>query len=296
MQEQGTTRHWSQYTTAKRAPATSLRNADEEGNRRLTQMVESDLRVELRKVEISSQSPSNDTNAEDSEDAELAPLGRQPAFGAGDSPRRTWRMVGMLGVRKWRGNARAGGPDEIAERRVTEVQLLRAGQAGDRRALEQLLVPYERPLYALCRGILGHADDAEDAVQETFLRALRAMPAFLGDAAVRSWLYRIAVNVCLDRKRPHRPTEPWDEERWSATDHAGSPERIALRHLRLSEALGRLLPRQRVILLLKELEGWSVGEIAFAMSWNEKKVYNELYRARRVLADWQRRDAAEGDE
>ena len=205
-------------------------------------------------------------------------------------------MVGMLGVRKWRWDARAGGPDEIAERPVTETQLLRAGQAGDRTALEQLLVPYERPLYALCRGILGHADDAEDAVQETFLRALRALPAFRGDAAVRSWLYRIAVNVCLDRKRSYQPTEPWDEERSPAVSHAGSPESIALRHLHLMEALGCLLPRQRVILLLKELEGWSVGEIAVAMRWNEKKVYNELYRARRVLADWQRRDAAEGEE
>jgi RNA polymerase sigma-70 factor, ECF subfamily len=159
-----------------------------------------------------------------------------------------------------------------------------------------LLAPHERPLYALCRGILGHVDDAEDAVQETFLRALRALPAFRGEAAVRSWLYRIAVNVCLDRKRAQRPTEPWDEECAPASAPAGSPESIALRHLRLMEALGCLLPRQRVILLLKELEGWNVGEIAVAMRWNEKKVYNELHKARRVLADWQRRDAAEGDE
>jgi RNA polymerase sigma-70 factor (ECF subfamily) len=205
-------------------------------------------------------------------------------------------MVGMLGVRKWGWDARARGAGEIAEGPVAEAQLLRAGQAGDRSALEQLLVPYERPLYALCRGILGHADDAEDAVQETFLRALRALPAFRGDAAVRSWLYRIAVNVCLDRKRSHQPTELWDEERSPAISPTGSPESIALRHLRLTEALGCLLPRQRVILLLKELEGWSVGEIAVAMRWNEKKVYNELYRARRALADWQRRDAAEGEE
>jgi RNA polymerase sigma-70 factor (ECF subfamily) len=205
-------------------------------------------------------------------------------------------MVGMLGVRKWPWDARAGGRDEIAERPVTESQLLRAGQAGDRAALEQLLVPYERPLYALCRGILCHADDAEDAVQETFLRALHALPTFRGEAAVRSWLYRIAVNVCLDRKRSYQPTEPWDEEQSPATPCAGSPESIALRHLRLMEALGCLLPRQRVILLLKELEGWRVAEIAVAMRWNEKKVYNELYKARRVLADWQRRDAAEGEE
>ena len=205
-------------------------------------------------------------------------------------------MVGMVGARRWRWESRAARPDETTEAPVTEAHLLRAGQAGDRMALEQLLVPYERPLYALCRGILGHADDAEDAVQETFLRALRALPGFRGDSAVRSWLYRIAMNVCLDRKRSHQPTEPWDEDRLPVSSPSHSPESIALRHLRVLEALDSLLPRQRVILLLKELEGWSVCEIAAAMRWNEKKVYNELYKARRVLAEWQRRDAAEGEE
>ena len=205
-------------------------------------------------------------------------------------------MVGMVGARRWRWESRAARPDETTVAPVTEAHLLRAGQAGDRMALEQLLVPYERPLYALCRGILGHADDAEDAVQETFLRALRALPGFRGDSAVRSWLYRIAMNVCLDRKRSHPPTEPWDEDRLPVSSPSHSPESIVLRHLRVLEALDSLLPRQRVILLLKELEGWSVCEIAAAMRWNEKKVYNELYKARRVLAEWQRRDAAEGEE
>src|SRR5438094_2833262 len=175
-------------------------------------------------------------------------------------------MVGMLGVRKWRWDARAGGPDQIAERPVTESQLLRAGQAGDRTALEQLLVPYERPLYALCRGMLGHADDAEDAVQETFLRALRGLPAFRGDAAVRTWLFRIAVNLCLEWKRARRPTEPWEEQR--AAPPTTSPEAIVVRDLRVLEALHALLPRHRAILLLKELEGWSIAEIGPAMRWD----------------------------
>jgi DNA-directed RNA polymerase specialized sigma24 family protein len=61
------------------------------------------------------------------------------------------------------------------------------------------------------------------------------------------------------------------------------------------EALGSLLPRHRAILLLKELDGWSVGEIAAAFGWNKNRVRNELSRARRTLADWRRRDAAEGD-
>ncbi len=113
---------------------------------------------------------------------------------------------------------------------------------------------------------------------------------------MRSSRYRIAVNVCLDRKRSHHPTEPWDEELLRVAGHSPSPERLALHHPRLIEALDTLLPRQRVILLLRELEGWSVEEIAVAVGWKEKRVYNELYRARLKLAEWRRRDAGEGEE
>lgn len=198
-------------------------------------------------------------------------------------------MVGMVGVQKWRAVS------EIEEGRGAELHLLRAGQAGDHAALEKLLSPYERPLYALCRGILGHADDAEDAVQETFLRALRALPGFRAEAAVRSWLFRIAVNVCLDWKRARHPTEPWDEEQSPGYADTRSPETIALCQLEVIEALDTLLPRHRAILLLKELEGWSAAEIAAVLRCTRKRVENELYKARRALADWRRRDADEGD-
>ena len=86
--------------------------------------------------------------------------------------------------------------------------LVAAARARDRLALERLLTPHERPLYTLCLGILRNRDDAEDAVQEAFLRALRAMPTFRGDSSVRTWLQRIAVNVCLDWKRARRDALP----------------------------------------------------------------------------------------
>jgi RNA polymerase sigma-70 factor (ECF subfamily) len=195
----------------------------------------------------------------------------------------------MIGIREWPAvNESEGGP-------AAEAVLLRAGQAGDAAALEQLLGLHKAPLYALCRGILGHVDDAQDAVQETYLRALRALPRFRGDSHFRTWLFRIAINVCLKWKATHHPTEPWDEE-WSHTPAAvASPEAVALRHLRVMEALSCLTPRHRAILLLKELEGWSMAEIAASMGWNEKRVDNELYKARRALADWRRRDTGEGE-
>jgi RNA polymerase sigma-70 factor, ECF subfamily len=171
-----------------------------------------------------------------------------------------------------------------------EAALLRAARAGNREALERLVALHKRALYALCYGILGHPEDAEDAVQETFLRGLRALAEFRGDAAFRTWLYRIAVNLCLKSKAAHRSTAAWDEERTGARPEAVSPEAIALRRLRMREALSALRPQHRAVLLLKEREGWSMAEIGRALGWSEKRVENELYRARRALVAWRQRD------
>lgn len=171
--------------------------------------------------------------------------------------------------------------------------LLQAALAGDRAALEQLLGEHERPLLVLCRGMLGHVQDAEDAVQETFLHALRALPTFRGDSDFRTWIFRIAINLCLNRKRNQRPTEAWDESR-EPQPATASPETIALRQLQVREALAALEPRRRTVFLLKVLMGWSVAEIADATGWNRIRVQNELSRARQTLARW-RQDAGEGE-
>src|SRR5262249_43133620 len=148
---------------------------------------------------------------------------------------------------------------------------------------------------ALCYGILTHAEDAEDAVQETFLRALRALPQFRQEAAFRTWLFRIAVNVCLKCRGARRPAVPLPEGQLSDPPDSPSPEVIALRRMSVFEALSVLLPRQRAILLLKEREGWSVEEIAAGLRWSERQVRYELSKARRTLVSW-RCDAEEGGE
>jgi RNA polymerase sigma-70 factor (ECF subfamily) len=185
---------------------------------------------------------------------------------------------------------------EVPEGPAEEIALLRAIRSGDREALEQLVSLQKQSLFALCHSILGHAEDAEDAVQETFLRALRALPRFRGEAAFRTWLLRIALNVCLNWKRDRRPSEPWDEAHPLSLTDADSPETIALRHLRMREALNALRPHYRVVFLLKEREGWSMAEIGAALQWNEKRVENALYQARRALAAWRQREAVEGEE
>jgi RNA polymerase sigma-70 factor, ECF subfamily len=207
----------------------------------------------------------------------------------------------MVKIQHWLGDCCVAAPGESDEGPAAEARLLRDAQAGDPAALERLVARHKRPLFALCYGFLGHAEDAEDAVQETFLRALRALPRFRGDATLRTWLFRIAVNTCLNWKR--------DRSRDPASDRAGaldedysptllatdSPETIALRHLQVLEALRALLPRHRAILLLKEREGWSLAEIAAALGWKEKRVERELSRARHALAAWRQQDTVEGD-
>lgn len=186
------------------------------------------------------------------------------------------------------------------ERRSSEAVLVRAAQAGDRAALEQLVALYKQPLFVLCYGILGHVQDAEDAVQETFLRVLRTLSDFRGDASFRTWLFRVAVNLCLDCKRAAtrsaeiRTTEPWDEEQPVSSVPTLSPEAVALDRLQVLEALQNLPPRHRALLLLKEREGWSLVEIAAALRCSPIRVKNELAKARRSLVEW-RREVGEGE-
>jgi RNA polymerase sigma-70 factor, ECF subfamily len=191
----------------------------------------------------------------------------------------------MVTLRQWAGVA------EIDGEAGREAALLRAGRAGDPAALEELLALHQPALHALCCGLLGHAQEAEDAVQETFLRALHALPGFRGEAAFRTWLFRIALNLCLRWKSSRPATEPWDEA--CSLTPTPSAETVALRHLRVQEALSRLQPRQRAVLLLKEREGWSMVEIGQALGWKPNRVEYELQKARRVLVAW-RREADEG--
>lgn len=173
----------------------------------------------------------------------------------------------------------AGATDRLADAR-----LLADARAGDGRALGRLLEPHEAPLYRLCLGVLHHPQDAEDAVQEAFIRAIKSLGGFRADAGLRTWLYRIALNVCLERKRSARPVEPLYEE--TLVTEAGSLEDAALARMRAMEALATLKPHHRAALVMKEVEGFSVEEIGAAMGWNRKKAENELYQARRALAEW----------
>jgi RNA polymerase sigma-70 factor (ECF subfamily) len=179
------------------------------------------------------------------------------------------------------------------------------------RPAEQLEV--HRPaLVGHCYRMLGSAAEADDAVQETLVRAWRALDGFDGRASLRTWLYRIATRVCLDalddrarRERPvgvgpagtvddelvERPRTHWLEPipDLHALPADGDPaERAALRQsIRLAfvAALQRLPPRQRAALLLAEVLGWPATEIAAALETTVPAVNSALQRARATLAE-----------
>ncbi|WP_395146318.1 RNA polymerase sigma factor [Armatimonas sp.] len=163
---------------------------------------------------------------------------------------------------------------------LSDRDLLNRARSGNSEAIRALLTPHEPLLFRLCLAILGNRADAEDAAQETLLAAIRALPKFRGDAQLSTWLVRIARNICTKR----RPAALSLDD--AALSVAG-PEDAALERVVLQEALAHLTELQRTCLVLQAVEGWSIAEIAQSLSVTQKKVENELYRARKALARWE---------
>ncbi|SKC57067.1 sigma-70 family RNA polymerase sigma factor [Krasilnikoviella flava] len=175
-----------------------------------------------------------------------------------------------------------------------------------------LLEPYRRELTGYCYRMLGGAFEADDAVQETLLRAWRSYDKFEGRSSLRSWLYRIATNVCFDHlgssKRRERPMglggpQPAEEQyfgdvlaedRWlepvpddAVLPREGDPADVAVgrESIRLAfvAALQHLPARQRAVLVLREVLRWSAAEVAALLDTTVASVNSALQRARATL-------------
>ncbi|MFE3325294.1 sigma-70 family RNA polymerase sigma factor [Streptomyces sp. NPDC059176] len=178
---------------------------------------------------------------------------------------------------------------------------------------DSLLEGYRRELTGYCYRMLGSAFEAEDAVQDTMVRAWRSLEKFEGRSSLRSWLYRIATNVCLDMLNAgNRRARPMDLSAPTPVAHAqltarpevtwlepvpdgrvlppvGDPadtavERESIR-LAFVAALQHLPPRQRAVLILREVLAWKAAEVAELLDTSVASVNSALQRARATLAD-----------
>ena len=201
------------------------------------------------------------------------------------------------------GTHKAGGDSApVTGGSVDERQLVRRAQKGDKAAFETLVQRHQHRVFAVARGILKRQEDVEDIAQQVFVKAYFSLKRFDQRAAFSTWLYKITVNECWDvlRKRKARPLvyeADFSEEQskqYSAPEREASKapdtsDRMALRE-QLERMLGQLDKRDRAMLVLKEVEGFSVEEIAESMGLNANTVKVRLFRARRRIIEYSRRE------
>jgi RNA polymerase sigma-70 factor (ECF subfamily) len=180
--------------------------------------------------------------------------------------------------------------------------LLLAARHGDRSAFDRLVAPHRRELHAHCYRMLGSVHDADDAVQDTMLRAWRGLGGFAGRSSLRTWLITIATNACLALSRRngrrHLPIDlrstargedvAWLEPYPTTTDPAdGSPEATIQRQesveLAFVAAVQQLSAHQRAVLLLRDVLGYSAEETASVLGTTVTAANSALARARRQL-------------
>jgi RNA polymerase sigma-70 factor (ECF subfamily) len=165
---------------------------------------------------------------------------------------------------------------------------------GDKAAFEELVLKYQDRIYNLCRHMLGNAHDAQDAAQDTFIKAHRNLTKFKPEASLYTWLYRIAVNTCLDyKKRPFfeslfQNSDKGEEFNVEGPSEGPSPERLYESKqigYALQKGLKQLSLKLRSVIILKEIEGLSYEEIAEALETSVGTVKSRISRARDELRE-----------
>jgi len=183
---------------------------------------------------------------------------------------------------------------------VSDEILVKKSQKGDYLSFEELVKRYEKKIYSLAYRIMGNKEDASDVLQETFLQAFKKLSGFKGKAKFSTWLYRIAVNICLMRKRKQKKmetvsldvpilTKKEDEikrelgDDWSESPLATLENKEVKKTL--SEAIGLLPEEYRTVFLLRGLNGLSNEEVAKVLKISLPAVKSRLHRARLFLRD-----------
>ena len=217
----------------------------------------------------------------------------RPALNAGR--RRSLKRWWASGASGGRRDAGRPGPRRVGLVSDDDREAVRRVQAGDTEAFEPLVEKYKRKVFRLAYQVLRDQEEALDVAQEAFVKAFRALPAFKGDSAFYTWLFRITMNVALDRKRQRAtrvkslgaedvPPEEWER---TATSTDPDPEDVASgaeRRERIRKGLDSLSEHHRTIIILSDIEGLQYREIAEVLGIPMGTVMSRLHHARKRLA------------
>jgi RNA polymerase sigma-70 factor (ECF subfamily) len=169
-----------------------------------------------------------------------------------------------------------------------DAELIARHLAGDQGAFDEIVVRYERRVWAICLRMCGDVEDARDASQDAFITTLRSLGTFRGEAQLSTWLHRVAVNASLDviRRRARRRTEHLDDTIERASDAPGPDEEAERAHraAEVRRALARLAPDHRAVVVLHDLQGLPYPEVAEVLDVPVGTVKSRLHRARLELA------------
>lgn len=175
--------------------------------------------------------------------------------------------------------------------------LVREASGGDPAAMERLLTRVQEVAWRFSVSVCGHADDAEDAMQEALLKTYRYTSSIREPEAFRPWLHRTVKNACLMNRRKRvdepprlesldQPHADRDRAAFDPPDPGKNPEQLAANSRlkgRLQQAMRGLPPSQRAIVFLREMQGLSTREVAHVMGISEDNVKTRLSRARKAL-------------
>jgi RNA polymerase sigma-70 factor (ECF subfamily) len=179
-----------------------------------------------------------------------------------------------------------GGPSPaVGEALSEDAALAAACRAGDLRAYERLYAMHGARLKNLARNVLGNPIDAEDAVQDTFLKVQRSIASFRGQSSFATWIYRILMNTCYDarRSRLRKKEVANDDSEETPQREPRAPGAHPSLRMALERALARLTRHQRDVFLLYEVEGFRHAEIAGMLEMTETASKNTLFQAKKNL-------------
>jgi RNA polymerase sigma-70 factor (ECF subfamily) len=179
----------------------------------------------------------------------------------------------------------------------TDSELVVKAKAGDGDAFGELVVRHESKIYGLCLKMLGNPEDAEDVLQEVFIKAFEALPGFRQEARFSTWLYRIAYNACLMRIRKKkletvpldRPVQLGQDEIPREVPDWTTDPRADVMNEELSDVLkqhiNELQPDNRIVFVLRDIHGLSTDDTASVLGLSVPAVKSRLHRARLFLRE-----------